>query len=79
MSNFRYGGYLLIAVGLINLRYNTGHPNNFQNSAFIVVPGILLLVATFINATTRLLITPTGKIVSSIVVLSGVLFAAVNT
>lgn len=78
MNNFRLGGYLLIAVGLINLRYNTGQPNNLQQAAFIIVPGLALIGATFIEATRKLIITPSGKVVAFIVVIAGVLYAGIS-
>ena len=43
------GGYLLLAVGLINLRYQTGQENNLVKSATLVIPGALLLALTFID------------------------------
>ena len=43
------GGYLLLAVGLINLRYQTGQDNNLGKSLTLIIPGALLLAITFIN------------------------------
>ena len=43
------GGYLLLAVGLINLRYQTGHTNNLGKSLVLIVPGALLLAITFLD------------------------------
>ena len=42
------GGYLLIAVGLINLRYQTGHNEVLTHSLAIIIPGALLLALTWI-------------------------------
>jgi hypothetical protein len=47
MMNYRWGGYLLIALGLINLRYQTGHSHVLAHSLIIILPGALLLVATW--------------------------------
>jgi hypothetical protein len=47
MMNYRWGGYLLIALGLINLRYQTGHSNVLAHSLVIVIPGALILAATW--------------------------------
>ena len=44
------GGYLLLAVGLINLRYQTGQDNNLGKSLTLIIPGALLLALTFIDA-----------------------------
>ena len=47
MNNYRMGGYLLFAIGLINLRYQWGEPGIVQRSATIFIPGALILLATF--------------------------------
>ena len=44
------GGYLLIAVGLINLRYQTGKSSVLTHSLFLIIPGALVLASTFTNA-----------------------------
>jgi uncharacterized membrane protein len=50
INNFRMGGYLLIAVGLINLRYQTGKSSVLSHSLLLIVPGALLLASTFVKA-----------------------------
>jgi uncharacterized membrane protein len=50
INNFRMGGYLLLAVGLINLRYQTGQDDNLAKSLTLVIPGALLLAITFVDA-----------------------------
>jgi len=47
INNFRMGGYLLLAVGLINLRYQTGKSSVLAHSLFLIIPGALLLASTF--------------------------------
>jgi len=66
MTNLRYGGYLLIALGLINLRYQTGHDNVLIHSLTIVIPGLILLAATFTKATQKYLANRTIQIVVGI-------------
>jgi len=66
MANLRYGGYLLIALGLINLRYQTGHHNVLIHSLTIVIPGLILLAATFMKATQKYLANRTIQIVVAI-------------
>jgi uncharacterized membrane protein len=39
--------YLLLAIGLINLRYQTGKDGVFNNSLAIIIPGIAMLLITF--------------------------------
>jgi hypothetical protein len=48
INNYRMGGYLLIAIGLINLRYQTGQSGVFTHSLTIIIPGALLLATTWI-------------------------------
>jgi len=42
--------YAALAVGLINLRYQTGAESNFMKSAALFVPGALLIALTFTTA-----------------------------
>jgi len=42
------GGYLLVAIGLINLRYQTGQSAVVTHSLTIIIPGALLLATTWI-------------------------------
>lgn len=44
------GGYLLIAIGLINLRYQSGQSGVVTHSLAIVIPGAILLAITWIPA-----------------------------
>jgi uncharacterized membrane protein len=50
INNFRMGGYLLIAIGLINLRYQTGKSDVLNHSLILILPGALLLAMTFLSA-----------------------------
>ncbi len=42
--------YAALAVGLINLRYQTGAESNFAKSAALFIPGALLLLVTLTSA-----------------------------
>jgi hypothetical protein len=55
INNYRMGGYLLIAVGLINLRYQSGQSGVLGHSATIIIPGALLLLSTWISPLVKLL------------------------
>ena len=72
------GGYLLLAVGLINLRYQTGQDNNLGKSLTLIIPGALLLVITFIDAGKKWLHT---KAATAIVIAGGgllVIYSFIN-
>ncbi len=47
LNNYRMASYLLLAIGLINLRYQTGKDGVLTNSLTIVIPGIAMLFTTF--------------------------------
>ena len=47
--------YLLFAIGLINLRYQTGKDGVLVNSAAVFIPGAIALSLTFIKGAHRLL------------------------
>jgi len=62
------GGYLLLAVGLINLRYQTGKNSVLTHSLILIIPGALLLASTFTNAGKKWLHT---KAATAIVIAGG--------
>ena len=79
MTNYRFSGYLLIALGLLNFRYHTGHPHDFQHSiVLITIPGLLILGATFTPKAKLFLVSKAGIAFVSTVVLAAVLWAALN-
>ncbi|CAB4532362.1 unannotated protein [freshwater metagenome] len=47
VNNFRMGAYAALAIGLINLRYQTGHDGNLMKSLVLIIPGLLLLLTSF--------------------------------
>jgi hypothetical protein len=60
--------YAAIAVGLINLRYQTGSENNLVKSATILIPGALLLGLSFLEVGKRSL---QSKAAAAIVITCG--------
>jgi len=50
VNNYRMGGYLLFACGLINLRYQWGEPDIISRSALIFGPGAAVLASTYVPA-----------------------------
>lgn len=59
------GAYAALAVGLINLRYQTGAESNLVKSLALVIPGSLLLLATFTTSGKKLLESRTAAVVVS--------------
>jgi len=78
MTNYRWGGYLLVAMGLLNLRYQTGQPGVLTNSLIILTPGAVILIMSFIPKTAALLNTKIAQRISLVVGIAAVVFAAVN-
>ena len=50
INNYRMGGYMLFACGLINLRYQWGEPDIISRSLLIFGPGAAIIGATFVSA-----------------------------
>ena len=78
MTNYRWGGYLLVAMGLLNLRYQTGEPGFVTKSLIILTPGVVILIMSFIPKTARLLDTKLAQRISLVVGIAAIIFAAVN-
>jgi hypothetical protein len=55
INNYRMGGYLLFACGLINLRYQWGESDVAVRSAIIFIPGALIIGATYVPAALKVL------------------------
>ena len=78
INNYRMGGYLLLAVGLINLRYQTGQSEILKNSLLIILPGVLILIATWIPAIAKMLLPKSTQILVTTFGTFLALYAIVN-
>ena len=78
INNYRMGGYLLIAVGLINLRYQTGQSGVLSHSLAIIIPGSLLLASTWVAAARQFLYSRIGKLLTIVGGLALIGFAVIN-
>lgn len=78
VNNYRLGSYLLIAMGLINLRYQSGNDNVLVNSLIIIVPGVLLLCSTWISSLSNALNLRATKVLALTLGLALVAFAIFN-
>lgn len=67
INNYRMAAYAALAVGLINLRYQTGAESNFAKSAALFIPGALLLLVTLTGAGKKWLESRTAVLVLSII------------
>jgi len=48
INNYRFGAYAILAMGLINLRYQTGSEANLSKSSVLIAVGGVTLLLTFI-------------------------------
>ena len=73
INNYRMGGYLLVAIGLINLRYQTGQSGVVSHSLTIIIPGAILLATTWIPALAKKL---ESKAIQAITITLGLILIA---
>lgn len=59
------GAYAALAVGLINLRYQTGSESNLAKSLALVIPGSLLLMVALTQIGKKWLESRTAAVVVS--------------
>jgi hypothetical protein len=78
MTNYRWGGYLLVAMGLLNLRYQTGQPGVVTHSLIILTPGAVILILSFIPKTAALLNTKLAKSIALAIGIATIIYAAIN-
>jgi len=78
INNYRMGGYLLIAIGLINLRYQSGQSGVVTSSLSIVIPGALLLAVTWIPTLAKKLESKAAQAVCMVLGLILVAYAVIN-
>jgi hypothetical protein len=74
INNYRFGAYAILAMGLINLRYQTGNNNNFNNSSVLIALGLIGLLLTFIPAFNSFLAKKAIKSLSIIVLLFAIAY-----
>ncbi len=78
LQYLRYVAYALFAIGLINLRYQSGEDNLGMRTSLIVGTGILLFAMTYFSFGKSFLAKPVGKIAAWLVAIAATLFAILN-
>jgi len=66
-NNYRMGGYLLLAVGLINWQYQNADAGIASRSLLIVIPGVAILAMTFIKPLDTFLASRAGVAIVTVV------------
>lgn len=64
LNNYRFGSYAILAMGLINLRYQTGSSGNLPTSLILIVIGLIVFISTFIPKIAILLLKNSTKKIS---------------
>jgi hypothetical protein len=66
-NNYRMGGYLLLALGLINWQYQNNDADIATRSLLIVIPGVVVILMTFIKPLDTFLASRAGKTVVTVI------------
>ena len=67
INNYRFGSYAILAMGLINLRYQTGNDANLAKSLVLIILGAVTFIATFIPALKAFLLKRVIKMIALII------------
>jgi hypothetical protein len=66
-NNYRMGGYLLLAVGLINWQYQNADAGIASRSLLIMIPGVIIVAMTFIKPLDKFLASRAGMAIVTVV------------
>lgn len=74
INNYRFGAYAILAMGLINLRYQTGNDANLSKSSILIILGAVAFIATFIPMLKVLLLKRVSKMIAIIILLLAIAY-----
>ena len=74
LNNYRFGSYALLAMGLINLRYQTGTEGNLSTSSVLITIGGLVFALTFIPKASALLLKGPVKKLSLVLLVALIIY-----
>ena len=66
-NNYRMGGYLLLAVGLINWQYQNEDAGIASRSLLIAIPGVVIVAMTFVKPLDKFLASRAGMSIVTVV------------
>jgi hypothetical protein len=78
LQYFRYTAYALIAVGLINLRYQSGKSDLSTTTFLIVGTGAVIFALTYLGFGKKFLTSLGGKVIVSLAAIAAALLAILN-
>ena len=74
INNYRFGSYAILAMGLINLRYQTGSDNNLNHSLVLILLGLIGLLLTFVPTLKLFLANKSIKLISVILLVIAIAY-----
>ena len=74
LNNYRMASYLLFAIGLINLRYQTGSEANLPKSSALILLGLAVLLITFIPVFKNLFLLKISKVVGVLGLVASIVY-----
>jgi hypothetical protein len=78
LTPLRWMSYMLIALGLINWRYQSAEPGAFNNSMVIIAIGLIQLMGTFLPNISPYFTRPPLRQIAWILSGGAVIFAIIN-
>jgi len=74
LNYYRFGAYAILAMGLINLRYQTGSEANLPKSSALIILGLAVLLITFIPALKNLFLLKISKVVGALGLVASIVY-----
>ncbi len=78
LSYLRYLAYALFALGLINLRYQTGASDLVLKTVLISGTGVIIFALTYLNFGKAFLAKYFGRTITWIIGIAAIIFAIIN-
>jgi hypothetical protein len=74
LNNYRFGSYAILAMGLINLRYQTGSEGNLSTSSVLITIGLIVFISTFIPKLSVFLLNSVVKKISLLLLVALIIY-----
>jgi hypothetical protein len=74
LNYYRFGAYAILAMGLINLRYQTGSEANLPKSSALILLGLAVLLITFIPVFKNLFLLKISKVVGVLGLVTSIIY-----
>ena len=74
LNNYRFGSYAILAMGLINLQYQTGNDSNLSKSLVLIILGAVAFIATFIPVLKAILLKRVSKMLALIILVLAIAY-----